>query len=95
MLIPSLCLLFGLFLRGHLSAGDAVHPVFIAPAAAPARQGRLETFALACLVIGTGLLIAADSGWARAVGVVALFAFAASGFAIVARVADDWSDTPG
>jgi hypothetical protein len=35
---------------------------------------------VACLVVGLGLLTAAETGWAHAVGVVALFAFVVSGF---------------
>jgi cytochrome d ubiquinol oxidase subunit II len=88
ILFPSLALLLRLTLGGTL--GHAHH--VDGPATdeedrpAPARPllplnaalaGRV---AVACLVVGLGLLTAAETGWAHAVGVVALFAFVVSGF---------------
>ena len=90
VLVPSLSLLFGLFLRGHLEpepCAERAAPDPVAPARRPDRSQRLGAFALACFVLGTGLVIFADVAWAHAVGVAALFAFAASGFVWVA-VAD-------
>ena len=89
VLVPSLGLLFALLLRGRLEAnGDGETPVLVAPAAAPARRVRLGTFALAGLMIGAGLVVVPDSGWARAAGVAVLFASAASGLACRRRHVD-------
>ena len=40
--------------------------------------------AVACLIVGFGLLTVADAGWAHAVGVTALFAFMVTGFLALA-----------
>src|SRR5262245_23867510 len=84
VLAPSLALLFGLFLRGHLeAAGDAETSILIAPAAAPARRGRLGTFALAGLAIGAGLVVISGSGWARAAGMAVRFPSAEGALAVL------------
>ena len=56
--------------------------------AGPAPAGRV---AVACLVVGLGLLTAAETAWAHAIGVVALFGFIVSGFlgAVPALLAGD------
>jgi hypothetical protein len=43
----------------------------------------LARVAVACLIIGVGLLNVADARWAHAVGIASLFAFVVSGFAAV------------
>ncbi|HYT09356.1 MAG TPA: cytochrome d ubiquinol oxidase subunit II [Mycobacteriales bacterium] len=82
VLVPSLILLFGLFLRGRLDAGTAPGgPVLDLPSGTDMRSPRLVgAFALACLLVGTGLMVLSDSGWAHAVGIACLVAFAASAF---------------
>ncbi len=40
----------------------------------------LGAFALGCLLVGAGLMVLSDSGWAHAVGIACLVAFAASAF---------------
>ena len=82
VLVPSLVLLFGLFLRGRLDAGAAPDvPDLDVPARAGTRSPRLlAAVALAGLLVGTGLMVLTDSGWAHAVGIACLVAFAASAF---------------
>ena len=91
VLVPSLILLFSLFLRGHLEPGaEVAAPVLDAPRApAGARSARSGVFSLACLALGAGLMILADSGSAHAVGVVCLFAFAVSAFVFCASLPDE------
>jgi cytochrome bd ubiquinol oxidase subunit II len=91
VLVPSLTLLFGLFLSGRLEAETQAErsPLVTPVGAATGRPVRLGAFALVCLGIGAGLVLVADSGWARAAGVAALFAFAASGFVVVATTSGD------
>jgi cytochrome d ubiquinol oxidase subunit II len=85
ILFPSLALLLRLTLTGHLVHGD--HGVAEPPAAAPTpgptipvAPGLAGRVAVACLVAGIGLLTLAETGWAHAIGVVALFGFVVSGF---------------
>jgi cytochrome bd ubiquinol oxidase subunit II len=84
ILFPSLALLFRLTLGGRLGYGHEHVARSPGPgrdlvlAAAPGLLGRV---AAACLVAGFGLLTVAEAGWAHALGVVALFAFIAVGFA--------------
>jgi cytochrome d ubiquinol oxidase subunit II len=84
ILFPSLVLLFRLTLGGRLGHGEeeqaatpAAHRELVL-AAAPGLLGRV---AAACLLAGIGLLTVAETGWAHAIGVVALFAFIVAGFA--------------
>jgi cytochrome bd ubiquinol oxidase subunit II len=79
IVFPSLALLFRLTLAGRFDhgrpgrAGSLARPSEVRPAL----QIRI---AVACLIVGFGLLTVADAGWAHAVGVAALFAFMAVGF---------------
>jgi len=83
VLVPSLILLFGLFLRGRLDAGPVPGaPAVEARAAAAPPPRLLGAFALACLLVGAGLLVFADPGWAHAVGVACLCACAVSAFVL-------------
>jgi cytochrome d ubiquinol oxidase subunit II len=86
VLVPSLILLFGLFLRGRLDAGavpDA--PALEVRDSTGARSPRLVgAFAVASLLIGAGLMVLSDSGWAHAVGIALLVAFAAMTFNLAA-----------
>jgi cytochrome d ubiquinol oxidase subunit II len=96
VLVPSLIVLFRLFLSGRLETGTVSEaPASPAPpAAARGHSAGLGAFALASLLVGAGLVFFADSGWARAAGVAALFAFAASGFVIVATVREAADEPP-
>jgi len=90
VLVPSLILLFSLFLRGHLDTGaEIAAPVLDVPRPPALRSARSGVFSLACLALGAGLMILADGGWPHAVGVVCLFAFAASAFVLCASVPDE------
>ncbi|MGB2875504.1 MAG: cytochrome d ubiquinol oxidase subunit II [Gaiellaceae bacterium] len=80
IVFPSLTLLFRLTLAGRFDEGppaSAAPPVRGRPGARPAPLVRT---AVACLIVGFGLLTVADAGWAHAVGVTALFAFMVAGF---------------
>lgn len=82
ILFPSLAVLFRLTLRGKL-------PRQAAPGAAserrqsrgngwsPALQARV---AAACLLVGIGFLIVANTGWSHAIGIASLFGFIIVGF---------------
>ena len=85
ILFPSLTLLFRLYLGGVFERTPA-------SGAPPQRDGAvlstsaialLERSAGASLILGFGFLTVAESGWAHAVGVAALFAFIALGFIAV------------
>jgi cytochrome d ubiquinol oxidase subunit II len=45
-----------------------------------ARPALLVRLAVACLIVGVGLLTVANAAWAHALGVTALFAFMVAGF---------------
>jgi cytochrome d ubiquinol oxidase subunit II len=80
IVFPSLALLFRLTLAGRFDRGrpaQAAPPARGRDEASPALLGRV---AVACLIVGFGLLTVADSAWAHAVGVTALFAFVVAGF---------------
>jgi cytochrome d ubiquinol oxidase subunit II len=82
VLVPSLILLFALFLRGRLDAGTApgAPTLDVRPSADPRSPRLVAAFALASLLVGAGLMVLSDSGWAHAVGIACLVAFAASTF---------------
>lgn len=87
LLFPALALLFRLTLGGQL------HPVTDEQAQAevgtspetpsPLRPGMGARAAVALLIIGVGLLNAADAPWAHAIGVASLFGFIIVGFAAI------------
>lgn len=82
VLFPSLALLFTLTLRGslgHLPDHPEAAPGPVRALAA-SRTGLLVRVAGACGLAGFLLLTLADAGWAHALGVVFLFAFALTGF---------------
>jgi cytochrome d ubiquinol oxidase subunit II len=80
LLFPSLALLFRLTLGGHLqSAGaDRARPAAGTPSPVRPRLGVRAAGAL--LIVGVGLLNAAETPWAHALGVVSLVAFVIVGF---------------
>ena len=87
ILFPSLALLFALLLRGglgHPQAGTSDAPV-VPPGAGglPIASPSRARIAVALLVVGIGLLNAADAGWAHAIGVVSLFGFMIVAFAAI------------
>lgn len=100
VLIPSLILLFTLFLRGSLDTqeqhGTPDHDALAAPSSASAVEpgtdreaGRRPlrvwgSAAIAGLALGTGLLVFSDSPWAHVLGVAGLILCAAAVFALAA-----------
>jgi cytochrome bd ubiquinol oxidase subunit II len=83
ILFPSLALLFRLVLSGRLAEGAEsvdLHPTPKPRLVRASRQGFLARAALACLIAGIGLLTAAETAWAHALGVVSLLGFVALGF---------------
>jgi cytochrome d ubiquinol oxidase subunit II len=86
ILLPSLVVLFRLFLHGALDHADvATRPGgtgrAVLSASAP---GLLARAAGGCLLAGIGLLTIAEAGWAHAAGVACLLAFILAGFIAVA-----------
>ena len=85
LLLPSLALLFGLFLRGRFDP-HVVEPEPVrvsAPRAAHVRP-QLGLAALACLVVGGTLTFFFETSWAHIIGVSALLAFVGLGFVALA-----------
>jgi cytochrome d ubiquinol oxidase subunit II len=90
VLVPSLMLLFSLFLRGRLDAH--AHDAWVPAQAGVESQtrGRLvEGFALVCLLAGAALMLLGEAAWTRVAGVACLGGFAASAFLATATVPDD------
>ncbi|HEY4095647.1 MAG TPA: cytochrome d ubiquinol oxidase subunit II [Baekduia sp.] len=89
ILFPSLTLLLRLTLGGQLIHGDEGHAAAgeaaavasprVAGPAIPIAPGLAGRVAGACLIAGFGFLTVAETGWAHAIGVVALFGFVVSG----------------
>ncbi len=98
ILFPSLALLFALTLRGRLGEHGATSEPASGPAgpasaraALPAAPPLRARMAVALLIVGVGLLNAADAPWAHAVGVFSLFGFMIVAFAAIVpgALADD------
>jgi cytochrome d ubiquinol oxidase subunit II len=92
LLFPALTLLFTLTLRGHLE----VHPNSTESAATTGHSGVAGLLlgatlggrlAAVLLIVGIGMLNAADAAWAHAVGVVSLLAFIVVAFAAIVPTA--------
>jgi cytochrome d ubiquinol oxidase subunit II len=95
VLIPSLALLFTLYLRGRLYTPEHPAPEDSVPMAAPfsaAFEGRAASTTVRVwggaagigLVAGAGLLVFADAGWAHLLGVACLVLCAVSVFRLTA-----------
>jgi cytochrome bd ubiquinol oxidase subunit II len=80
IVFPSLALLFRLTLAGRFDEGTPASAAPRVRGRPEARPALLVRTALACLIVGFGLLTVADAGWAHAVGVTALFVFMVAGF---------------
>jgi cytochrome d ubiquinol oxidase subunit II len=86
ILFPSLGLLFRLALTGRFRAAETGAPPRGRRDFGRTRTRLLARSALACLIVGFGLLNVADARWAHGVGVVCLLLFVVLGFrAIVFR----------
>jgi cytochrome d ubiquinol oxidase subunit II len=92
ILFPALVLLFRLTLVGRFRAAEVSGP---AVAAAPPDRTHTRAIgraAVACLIVGTGLLTVADTGWAHGVGVTCLLAFVVLAFDAILLPALDVGD---
>ncbi len=96
ILFPALALLFRLTLTGRLQGAEAQAPPAASIRGGFASPGLLARAAIACLIIGFGLLNVANAQWAHAVGVVSLFAFIVTAFLAIVPPAltGDGSATP-
>jgi cytochrome bd ubiquinol oxidase subunit II len=86
VLVPSLVLLFRLFLHGRFdphAPEPQVAPPSIRPEASVAHP-KLGIAAAVCLVVGAPLLFFFESGWAHLVAVPSLLAFVGLGFVALA-----------
>jgi cytochrome d ubiquinol oxidase subunit II len=83
ILFPSLALLLRLTLMGRLQGGEGGAAAPAIRRGAGARPALLARLAVACLIVGFGLLNVADARWAHAVGVASLFAFIVTAFAAI------------
>jgi cytochrome d ubiquinol oxidase subunit II len=85
VLVPSLALLFALFLRGRFDPHLVEAEPAPAGAARPAHvRPQLGIAALGCLVVGGTLTFFFETSWAHIVGVSALLAFVGLGFVALA-----------
>jgi cytochrome d ubiquinol oxidase subunit II len=85
LLIPSLGLLFALFLRGTFDVGASWdgETKELEPPVRRHGPGPLVALAVLCAVVGTGLTLFSEQALWRAVGILALFAFVASAFVVI------------
>jgi cytochrome bd ubiquinol oxidase subunit II len=90
VLVPSLVLLFRLFLRGRFDPAATPDATVLNPPhiAQKGKAGLLAAFAGATLVIGAGVTVFAP-GWARPLGIVCLFAGAISTFGLATAEPDE------
>jgi cytochrome d ubiquinol oxidase subunit II len=94
VLIPSLLLLFRLFLRGRFDPATTPEPtVFTPPHTAPrGKTHLLPAFAATTFLIGVGVTVFADGGWARALGIICLFVCAVSTFTLATAQPYEFKD---
>jgi cytochrome d ubiquinol oxidase subunit II len=86
IVFPSLALLFRLTLTGRFDHGRPEEAALRTHVGDQARPALLVRLAVACLIVGFGLLTIANAAWAHALGVTALFAFVVAGFLALAPV---------
>jgi cytochrome d ubiquinol oxidase subunit II len=87
-LVPSLILLFRLFLRGHLDPRAIPDPTPHTTAQATRPRPPLAVFAGATLLIGTAMIVLAGPGWVLAIGVGCLIACALATFSLATADTD-------
>ena len=80
ILFPSLGLLFRLAVTGRFRAAETATPQQARRELRGVRPRLLARSAVACLIVGFGLLNVADARWAHGLGVVSLLAFVVLGF---------------
>jgi cytochrome d ubiquinol oxidase subunit II len=93
VLVPSLLLLFRLVLGGRFDPGATPDATALTPPhIAQKRTTRLlAPFAGATFLIGVGVTVFVDPGWARALGIICLFACAISTFSLATAEPDQSS----
>jgi cytochrome bd ubiquinol oxidase subunit II len=85
VLLPSLALLFRLFLRGRFDPHTvAPEPAQVAAPHPPHVRPQLGAAALTCLIVGAPLTFFFETSWAHVIGVPALIAFVGLGFVALA-----------
>jgi cytochrome d ubiquinol oxidase subunit II len=86
VLVPSLVLLFTLFLRGRLDSGAPPERFQVATlrSARAKRRPLRAALTLVALLAGVGLMVFTDAGWAHVIGIGCLAVAAASAFAVAA-----------
>jgi cytochrome d ubiquinol oxidase subunit II len=91
VLVASLVLLFRLFLRGRLDPAVTRDATVLNPPhiAQKGKTRMLAALAGTTLVIGAGVTVFADPGWARALGIICLFAGAISTFGLATAEPDE------
>lgn len=82
VLVPSLILLFRLFLRGHLDPAVAAADLPVAPAHPPRRRFPLAAFAGVTVLAGVAMTLLAEPGWVLAAGVACMVAGAVATFGL-------------
>ena len=91
VLVPSLYLLFHLFLHGRLL--PAPSPVAVVSGTRPGAETGpargLAPFAAVCLAAGAALMVLVDGPWAHVVGVLLLFVCAVSAFFLATAAPED------
>jgi cytochrome d ubiquinol oxidase subunit II len=80
ILFPALVLLFRLAVTGRFRVAESTAPDQATRGFKAVRSGLLARLAVACLIVGFGLLNVADARWAHGVGVVSLLCFVVLGF---------------
>jgi len=87
LLVPSLALLFGLFLRGRFDPHAVEQAVVEEPRErATAVRPQLGLLAVGCLGVGATLTFFFEASWAHIVGIPALLAFVGLGFVALGAV---------
>jgi cytochrome d ubiquinol oxidase subunit II len=84
ILVPSLVLLFGLFLQGRFDPVAIEEPAGSVPRRVSSPTRRAGTVLAGLFVAGTGLMVFADAGWLLGLGVAMLLLFVAGGFILLA-----------
>jgi cytochrome d ubiquinol oxidase subunit II len=95
VLVPSLFLLFRLFLGGRLDTSTAPgppDPVARLDVRGAHSSGRVGASGLTFILVGVGVTVFADPGWATAVGIASIVAGAVTIFVFIATAPDEHAE---